>query len=106
MRVAAEVFHLTIAIPGIQRIGDHAGGVGRTLKTAHAHVLGFAGELASGPACFLGLILKEIEVPLLTAAFAAARGKQIRAADLLGLNRNTLRKKIRYLDIQVYRSGG
>jgi len=29
-----------------------------------------------------------------------------RAADLLGLNRNTLRKKIRDLDIQVYRSGG
>src|ERR1700754_3384097 len=51
-------------------------------------------------------LLKEIEVPLLTAALAATRGNQIRAADLLGLNRNTLRKKIRDLDIQVYRSGG
>ncbi|MGJ4881410.1 MULTISPECIES: nitrogen regulation protein NR(I) [unclassified Bradyrhizobium] len=50
-------------------------------------------------------ILKEIEIPLLTAALAATRGNQIRAADLLGLNRNTLRKKIRDLDIQVYRSG-
>jgi two-component system, NtrC family, nitrogen regulation response regulator GlnG len=50
-------------------------------------------------------ILKEIEVPLLTAALAATRGNQIRAADLLGLNRNTLRKKVRDLDIQVYRSG-
>ena len=39
----------------------------------------------------------------LTAALAATRGNQIRAADLLGLNRNTLRKKIRDLDIQVYR---
>ena len=44
--------------------------------------------------------------PLLTAALAATRGNQIRAADLLGLNRNTLRKKIRDLDIQVYRTGG
>jgi two-component system, NtrC family, nitrogen regulation response regulator GlnG len=44
-------------------------------------------------------------VPLLTAALAATRGNQIRAADLLGLNRNTLRKKVRDLDIQVYRSG-
>jgi two-component system nitrogen regulation response regulator GlnG len=35
----------------------------------------------------------------------ATRGNQIRAADLLGLNRNTLRKKIRDLDIQIFRSG-
>jgi len=50
--------------------------------------------------------LREIEFPLLTAALGATRGNQIRAADLLGLNRNTLRKKIRDLDIQVFRSGG
>ena len=36
-------------------------------------------------------------------ALAATRGNQIRAADLLGVNRNTLRKKIRDLDIQVFR---
>src|SRR2546423_5886862 len=46
-------------------------------------------------------ILKEIEVPLLTAALAATRGNQIRAADLLGLNRNTVRKKIPDLGIQA-----
>ena len=51
-------------------------------------------------------ILREVEYPLLSAALAATRGNQIRAADLLGLNRNTLRKKIRDLDIQVFRSGG
>jgi two-component system nitrogen regulation response regulator GlnG len=51
-------------------------------------------------------VLREVEYPLLSAALAATRGNQIRAADLLGVNRNTLRKKIRDLDIQVYRSGG
>ena len=51
-------------------------------------------------------ILREVEGPLLSAALAATRGNQIRAADLLGVNRNTLRKKIRDLDIQVYRTGG
>ncbi len=51
-------------------------------------------------------ILREVEAPLLSAALAATRGNQIRAADLLGVNRNTLRKKIRDLEIQVYRSGG
>jgi two-component system nitrogen regulation response regulator GlnG len=50
-------------------------------------------------------ILRQIEHPLLSAALAATRGNQIRAADLLGVNRNTLRKKIRDLDIQVYRGG-
>src|SRR6266516_8070767 len=51
-------------------------------------------------------ILREIEQPLLSAALAATRGNQIRAADLLGVNRNTLRKKIRELEIQVIRSSG
>ena len=51
-------------------------------------------------------ILREIEHPLLSAALAATRGNQIRAADLLGVNRNTLRKKIRDLDIRVIRTGG
>lgn len=50
-------------------------------------------------------ILREIEIPLLSAALAATRGNQIRAADLLGLNRNTLRKKLRDLDIQLFRGG-
>jgi two-component system nitrogen regulation response regulator GlnG len=51
-------------------------------------------------------ILREVEAPLLSAALAATRGNQIRAADLLGVNRNTLRKKIRDLEIQVYRGSG
>ncbi|HWL04466.1 MAG TPA: nitrogen regulation protein NR(I) [Xanthobacteraceae bacterium] len=49
-------------------------------------------------------ILREIEQPLLSITLAATRGNQIRAADLLGVNRNTLRKKIRDLDIQVVRT--
>ncbi len=49
-------------------------------------------------------ILREVETPLISAALAATRGNQIKAAELLGVNRNTLRKKIRDLDIQVIRS--
>ena len=47
--------------------------------------------------------LEEVERPLLTAALAATHGNQIRAAEVLGLNRNTLRKKIRDLDLTVLR---
>src|SRR2546421_2523850 len=48
-------------------------------------------------------ILREIERPLIVATLGATRGNQIKAAHLLGLNRNTLRKKIRELDIPVGR---
>jgi two-component system nitrogen regulation response regulator GlnG len=49
-------------------------------------------------------ILREIEYPLISAALGATRGNQIKAAELLGLNRNTLRKKVRDLDIRLLRS--
>jgi len=49
-------------------------------------------------------ILREIERPLISICLAATRGNQIKAAELLGLNRNTLRKKIRDLDIEVLRN--
>jgi two-component system nitrogen regulation response regulator GlnG len=48
-------------------------------------------------------VLKEIERPLLTVSLVATGGNQLKAAKLLGLNRNTLRKKIRDLDIEVVR---
>jgi two-component system nitrogen regulation response regulator GlnG len=49
-------------------------------------------------------VLREIEAPLIHAALAATRGNQIRAAEILGLNRNTLRKKIRDLNIRTIKS--
>lgn len=44
-------------------------------------------------------ILREVERPLISICLVATGGNQIKAAELLGLNRNTLRKKIRELDI-------
>lgn len=50
-----------------------------------------------------GRILREIEVPLIEISLAATGGNQAKCADLLGINRNTLRKKITELDIEVTR---
>ena len=51
-------------------------------------------------------VLAEVERPLLRLVLAATRGNQIKAAAMLGLNRNTLRKKIRELDLPVVRGLG
>jgi two-component system nitrogen regulation response regulator GlnG len=48
-------------------------------------------------------IVQEVERPLISICLAATRGNQIQAAHLLGLNRNTLRKKIRELGLEVIR---
>jgi two-component system nitrogen regulation response regulator GlnG len=44
-------------------------------------------------------IISEVERPLLRLTLAAVRGNQLKAAKLLGINRNTLRKKLTGLDI-------
>ncbi|HQU66573.1 MAG TPA: response regulator [Albidovulum sp.] len=48
-------------------------------------------------------ILREMEMPLIEIALDASGGNQAKCADLLGINRNTLRKKITDLDIRVTR---
>ena len=49
-------------------------------------------------------VLREIERPLIMLSLDATKGNQLKAASMLGLNRNTLRKKIRDLGIPVVRS--
>lgn len=64
----------------------------------------FSNDAASLPAPGLyDRVLRDVERPLITLCLTATRGNQIRAAEILGLNRNTLRKKIRDLDIPVFR---
>ena len=58
---------------------------------------------ADGEANIYEQVLAEVERPLIQMTLAATRGNQIKAAMMLGLNRNTLRKKIRDLDIPVVR---
>jgi two-component system nitrogen regulation response regulator GlnG len=48
-------------------------------------------------------VVREIERPLIELSLSATNGNQVQAAKMLGLNRNTLRKKIRELDIRVLR---
>jgi two-component system, NtrC family, nitrogen regulation response regulator GlnG len=51
-------------------------------------------------------VLAEIEPPLIRAALVATHGNQLRAADLLGINRNTLRSKLKERKIRPIRGVG
>lgn len=53
------------------------------------------------PSGLYSRILSELERPLIELCLKATRGNQIKAAELLGLNRNTLRKKIKELDVII-----
>ncbi len=55
------------------------------------------------PSGLYNRILKELEIPLIGVALEATGGNQAKCADLLGINRNTLRKKISELNIKVSR---
>jgi two-component system nitrogen regulation response regulator GlnG len=50
-------------------------------------------------------VIREVERPLITLTLQATRGNQIKAAEVLGVNRNTLRKKIKELGIPVIKGG-
>jgi two-component system, NtrC family, nitrogen regulation response regulator GlnG len=106
--VAVDMIENELASPGRASFANAAEATGDLSEAVERHLadyfMGFGNELP--PTGLYGRILKKIELPLITAALVATRGNQIRAADLLGLNRNTLRKKIRDLGINVVRTQG
>src|SRR6184192_4539623 len=106
--IAAAVIDAELSLPGMFAADDELKSSDGLSSAVERHLASyfasFGGQLP--PPGLYHRVLREIEHPLLSATLAATRGNQIRAADLLGVNRNTLRKKIRDLDIQVFRSSG
>ncbi len=98
---AQAVLHRQPAIEPMSGLGEEdrlSGSVEKHLRRyfdLHGSVL--------PPAGLYPRILKEIELPLLSIAMEATGGNQAKCADLLGINRNTLRKKLTELDIRVTR---
>jgi two-component system, NtrC family, nitrogen regulation response regulator GlnG len=82
------------------------GGEGEKLSASVARHLKRYFDLHGGqlpPPGVYQRILREVEQPLIEIALDATAGNQAKCADLLGINRNTLRKKITDLDIHVTR---
>jgi two-component system nitrogen regulation response regulator GlnG len=92
-----------------QSAPTQAGGGAETLSRAvERHIAQFLSAHQDGFVAtdIYDRVLAEVERPLIRMTLAATRGNQIKAAAMLGLNRNTLRKKIRDLDIPVVRGLG
>jgi len=79
--------------------------LGSLAETIEIHLAQyFASQGNTLPPGLYQRILREVEEPLIRLSLSATNGNQIKAADMLGLNRNTLRKKIRDLKIDIVRN--
>ncbi|API58952.1 nitrogen regulation protein NR(I) [Tardibacter chloracetimidivorans] len=76
-----------------ESLGQTAGSLGEAMELYLARLFA-AYDRSLPPDGLYERVLAEIEPPLLLLSLAAARGNQVRAARLLGMNRNTLRKKL------------
>jgi two-component system nitrogen regulation response regulator GlnG len=79
-----------------------SGGVSTLEDAARTRLSGMVAEaVETGSGTLHEAVLAQVERPLIELCLAATRGNQIRAAEILGVNRNTLRKKIRTLDVRL-----
>ncbi len=87
------------------RAGAEGGASEPLGRAVERHIRQFLNAYRDGtaPADMYDRVLAEVERPLIQMTLVATRGNQIKAAAMLGLNRNTLRKKIRDLEIPVVR---
>jgi two-component system, NtrC family, nitrogen regulation response regulator GlnG len=96
--------------PPANQPAESGGGAGAAAgeplaRAVERHIKQFLAAHRDGmaPSDIYDRVLAEVERPLIQMTLAATRGNQIKAAAMLGLNRNTLRKKIRDLEIPVVR---
>ncbi len=104
--ITSEVIGAELAEAAAAPDAPAASGVAEPLSQAvERHIKQFLAAHEDGlmPSDIYDRVIAEIERPLIRMTLAATRGNQIKAAAMLGLNRNTLRKKIRDLEIPVVR---
>ncbi len=107
--IGAEVIAGELAEPAAQtRHGESAGAAEDLGQAVERHIRQMLAASNDGMPTrdIYDQVIAEVERPLIRMTLAATRGNQIKAAAMLGLNRNTLRKKIKDLEIPVVRGIG
>ncbi|MGI9411074.1 MAG: nitrogen regulation protein NR(I) [Hyphomicrobiaceae bacterium] len=106
-RIGADIIEAELAETRAEQDGLPQGGesvdLGELVERYLARYFENYGDELPPPGLY-DRIIREVELPLIAAALASTRGNQIKAAELLGLNRNTLRSRIRSLQIQVVKT--
>jgi two-component system, NtrC family, nitrogen regulation response regulator GlnG len=88
-----------------QSVGNAAQDLAEAVENNMAQYFASFGNQLPPPGLY-ERVLAEIEPPLLRAALTATHGNQLKAADLLGINRNTLRSKLKDRKIIAMRGLG
>jgi two-component system, NtrC family, nitrogen regulation response regulator GlnG len=103
--IGVEVVEAELSDASPAHSEPEADGLGNSVERHLRAYFSAHGDALPAPGLF-DRVMREIEKPLIGLTLEATRGNQIRAAEVLGLNRNTLRKKIRDLSIPVVRGVG
>ena len=104
--ISESIIEAELSQPRVGRDDDEEAPPEDTLSASvERHLTGYFKGFGDGlpPPGLYHRILRQVENPLISMALASTNGNQIKAAEVLGVNRNTLRKKIRELNIRVVR---
>ncbi len=103
--VAASVERELVSNPVTQAVNNNSRHSNDLAEFMENHLADYFGGFGTSlpPEGLYERILAELEPPLLRAALVATHGNQLRAADLLGINRNTLRTKLKERQIKPIR---
>jgi len=105
--IGEDIIEQELAHAGHETPGDGPAGPASLSERVEDWLNGYFARHGDGlpPPGLHERVIREVEAPLISAALAATGGNQLKAAQLLGINRNTLRTRIRDLGLKVMRTG-